>query len=101
MKRAPTSDEIELLLSFAGDYIKFAEEMIGPVYGPYMGGNPRNFTPDPDDATEQEIERHRRACEAWERGERKFATGFGLGSTYDRANDERCKRLRRFLEGLL
>jgi hypothetical protein len=25
-------------------------------------------------------------------------TGFGYGSTHDKANDQRCKRLRRLLE---
>jgi hypothetical protein len=38
-------------------------------------------------------ERHWRACTAWARGERRFATGFAYGTTYDKANDERCKRL--------
>ena len=40
----------------------------------------------------------RQACAAWERGERRFVTGFGYGATHDKANDERCKRLRRLLE---
>jgi hypothetical protein len=30
--------------------------------------------------------------------ERRFVTGFGYGSTHDKANDQRCKRLRRLLE---
>jgi hypothetical protein len=69
MKRTLTEDEIELLLSFARDYIQFAEEMTGPNYGPYIGGDPHNFSPDPQDSTEQEREAHRTACEAWDRGE--------------------------------
>lgn len=46
MKRTLTDDGIDLLVSFAGEYIHFAEEFAGPVYGPYMGGDPHNFAPD-------------------------------------------------------
>jgi len=95
MKRAVTNDEIELLLSFVREHIDFAEEMTGPNYGPYMGGDPHTFTPDPQDSTEEERERHKRACEAWERGERRqFPAGFGMGTTHDLAKDKRCRRLR-------
>ncbi len=98
MNRALSTDEIELLVSFAREYIQFAEEMTGPNYGPYLGGDPRHFKPDPDDSTAEEREQHRQACEAWERGERQFPTGFGMGTTQDRAKDERCQRLRRLLD---
>jgi hypothetical protein len=54
--------------------------------------------PDPECSTEEQRERHKRAREAWERGERRFPTGFGHCSTHDKANDERSRRLRRLLE---
>jgi hypothetical protein len=98
MHRALTADEIDLLMSFAREYLPFAEDMTGPNYGPYVGGDPRTVHPDPDDSTPGERERHRQACEAWERGERQSSTGFGMGTTHDRAQDERCRRLRRLVE---
>jgi hypothetical protein len=58
MHRALTADEIDLLISFAREYLPFAEDMTGPNYGPYMGGDPRTFHPDPDDSTPEERERH-------------------------------------------
>lgn len=65
-------------------------------YGFFPGGDPRRFTPD-SDARPEELENHRKACEAWERGEQNSrpdcAHGpgfvvttcqFGLGSyTYE------------------
>jgi hypothetical protein len=39
-------------------------------YGFFPGGDPRDFSPDGDSSPE-EIENHRRACEAWDRGERQ------------------------------
>ena len=44
------------MVSFAREYIQFAEEMTGPNYGPYMGGDPRHFKPDPDDSTAEQRE---------------------------------------------
>lgn len=38
-------------------------------YGFFIGGDPRDFTPDPECSTEAERERHRLACDAWDRGE--------------------------------
>jgi hypothetical protein len=60
---------------------------------PARGIEQRNFSPDPKASTEAQRERHRQACAAWEHGQRRFAPGFGYGSTHDKANDERCKRL--------
>jgi len=62
-------DEIELLLSFARDYIQFAEEMTGPNYGPYIGGDPHNFSPRSPRQHRTGARGHRTACEAWDRGE--------------------------------
>lgn len=39
-------------------------------YGYFLGGDPRDFTPDGEVCTPEEIAAHRAACEAWERGER-------------------------------
>ncbi len=45
-------------------------------YGFFPGGDPRNFTPDTECCSPDEIERHRLACEAWDRGdEEAIASG--------------------------
>lgn len=63
-------------------------------YGNFLGGDPRNFDPDPECSTDDERENHRRACDAWDKGERPqhvgchwaspdihvMATPFGLGT---------------------
>ena len=38
------------------------------VYGTFMGGDPRDFTPDPESATPDEIARHKADCAAAEAG---------------------------------
>jgi hypothetical protein len=38
-------------------------------YGYYPGGDPRNFSPDPECSTDEERAKHKAACEAWDRGE--------------------------------
>ena len=38
-------------------------------YGFFCGGDPRKFSPG-GDSTEEELENHRRACAAWDAGER-------------------------------
>lgn len=40
------------------------------TYGYFPGGDPRDFDPDPECCTEEEMARHKAACEEWERGER-------------------------------
>ena len=40
-----------------------------PGYGYFAGGDPRDFTPDPEMCSAAEMEAHKAACEAWERGE--------------------------------
>lgn len=37
------------------------------IYGYFPGGDPREFTPDPDNKPE-ELENHRRACAVWDLG---------------------------------
>jgi len=45
------------------------------TYGYGDPAEPREFTPDPECSTEEERERHRLACEAWDRGEPLDVTG--------------------------
>lgn len=40
------------------------------TYGYYPGGDPRDFDPDPECCTPEEMAAHKAACESWERGER-------------------------------
>ena len=39
------------------------------VYGFFHGGDPREFSPDPECSTEAERVLHKAHCEAWDRGE--------------------------------
>ena len=71
-------------------------------YGFFPGGDPRNFFPDEECCSPDEIENHRLACEAWNRGDQVAITSgcvvmpdgrirnisrFGLG-TYTFEDDE-------------
>lgn len=38
-------------------------------YGYFPGGDPRLFSPDAESCTDAEIEAHRLACDAWDRGD--------------------------------
>ena len=38
-------------------------------YGFFPGGDPRAFTPDEECCSSEELENHRLACEAWDRGD--------------------------------
>lgn len=40
-------------------------------YGHFPGGDPRLFSPDEESCLPDELEAHRLACEAWDRGDRK------------------------------
>lgn len=40
-----------------------------PVYGMFHGGDPREFSPDPERSTEAERTLHKEHCAAWDRGE--------------------------------
>jgi hypothetical protein len=40
-----------------------------PIYGCVHGGDPREFSPDPECSTEAERLRHKEHCAAWDRGE--------------------------------
>ncbi len=40
------------------------DEAASPVYGFFTGGDPRDFTPDPEGSTDEERAAHKAACEA-------------------------------------
>ena len=44
------------------------EEFCGESYGLFPGGDPRDFKPDPEVCTPEEIENHRLACIEWNEG---------------------------------
>lgn len=48
--------------------LDFTEGMDGEVYGPFMGGDPRRFEPDPEVCSLEEIGRWEEACAEWEAG---------------------------------
>ena len=39
-------------------------------YGYFPGGDPRDFTPDPEACSADEMDRHKAACDQWEAGDR-------------------------------
>lgn len=47
--------------------LPFVEAAAEPqsIYGFFHGGDPRDFSPDPECSTEEEREAHRKACEAF------------------------------------
>jgi len=51
-----------------------------PGYGYFCGGDPREFTPDPECSTDEERAAHKRDCEAWERGEQTHSVQFGTSA---------------------
>ena len=68
-----------------------------PLYGGFPGGDPRDFEPDEDCCTNEEIENHRKACQDWDNGIQinldpscstfgdgslTQGTGFGIGTYY-------------------
>lgn len=60
---------VEGALIAARDYLRRCAQS-EPTYGYYPGGDPRDFSPDPECCTPEELAAHKEACEAWERGER-------------------------------
>ncbi len=96
----------ELLLA-ALPYVRKAAEEPESMYGAFHGGDPRDFTPDSDGTSDEELAAHRAACEAAEKDEkaRELAdthswhalegggavhiarSGFGLGVTVFRDRD--------------
>lgn len=60
---AEAMQELRELLNDIGHRAQFV------MYGNFPGGDPNNFSPDPECSTEAEREAHKKACEAWNRGE--------------------------------
>jgi hypothetical protein len=50
-----------------GEPLYMCREQMQPMYGFFNGGDPRDFHPDHESCTPEEIERHRQACEDAER----------------------------------
>jgi hypothetical protein len=109
--------EIQWLLDFAREYVDWADEMAQPSYGVFHGGDPNNFTPDPERSTGAERETHRLACEAWNQGETPEIPGcewlvngkaqihlmrapFGLGTNHNGEEQERCYHIKMLLKEL-
>ena len=67
----------------AGDRLQFYihDDRHKVADGPHCGSDPHNFEPDAKASTSAQRERHRQAYAGWERGGRRFATGFGYGAT--------------------
>jgi hypothetical protein len=63
--------QIEALIKFADVFLPIADEMSQPVYGVFHGGDPRNFSPDPEASTEAERKHHEEDCEKWAKTERE------------------------------
>lgn len=40
------------------------------TYGMFHGGDPRDFSPDPESSNEEERARHKEDCAKWDRGEK-------------------------------
>lgn len=56
-----------VLVALRDDFLPTDDEQIG--YGAFHGGDPRDFTPDPECSTDEERAAHKAACDAWNRGE--------------------------------
>ena len=85
-------------------------------YGFFCGGDPNDFTPDPESSTDEEQARHKAACEAWNFGKGNpnpaphcaamnggiAPPGFGLGTQTirDEQAEDWSERLSRCLERL-
>jgi len=59
-------EALDELRTLFGDMMREAEDV---GYGNFPGGDPRDFSPDPECSTGVEQANHKAACEAWDRGE--------------------------------
>lgn len=107
------TEALHELNELLGDIRRGAEEM---GYGFFPGGDPNDFTPDPECSTAEEQERHREACAAYRSGKGNphpaphcatmnggvAAKGFGLGTyTYrDEQAADWAERLERCIARL-
>lgn len=66
---APRTVTLTLATDVAQAVYELAREFAhGESYGHFGGGDPRDFTPDPDCSTEAERAAHKAACDTWNRG---------------------------------
>jgi len=49
-------------------HMEFQDEMNSPVYGLFVGGDPRKFQPDTQCSTPEEIALHAEVCAEWNAG---------------------------------
>ena len=59
-------DDIRVKMLDVAEWLREQNASVG--YGYAITRNPHDFTPDPECSTAAERERHRSACEAWDRG---------------------------------
>lgn len=69
-------EDAQLVLRAVNSHARLVEalemarnELVDESYGPFPGGDPRHFKPDPEACTPEEIEAHRLACIEWDKGE--------------------------------
>lgn len=95
--------------------LPYVGEFEGPMYGPFPGGDPREFTPDREDNTPEEVAAWEAACAEWDTGNgvdrgpgcdymgdgsARTGTGFGMGSWTVKAPEaERIRELLARIEG--
>ena len=101
--------EIAALKGALERLLPLTDEFEYTLYGTFMGGDPRDFTPDEEMCTPEEISAWETACEEWNRGEgvdrepgcqtmgdgsAVSGTGFGLGTTIRKcAEREEARRV--------
>ena len=62
-----SDDEVDTMRAIA-ERLRANADCVDSVYGFFPGGDPRDFTPDPEASTEEERRNHKRACELFEAG---------------------------------
>lgn len=85
------------------------DPLIDVTYGLFPGGDPRDFLPDAEDCTPEEIAAWEAACAEWDRGEGTdrgpgcatmgdssawTGTGFGIGTKVWHLTPEEAERMR-------
>jgi hypothetical protein len=89
-------DDIRKALREVAGFLRSRSEIV--TYGLPVSDDPNDFTPDPEATIADEIERHRRATEAWANGEPLPPGGWGLGTAVYR--DQEMLRMARRLDAL-
>lgn len=65
---AAEHDEVRATLEAVRAFVPEDEEQ--ETYGAFPGGDPREFTPDPESSTDEERAAHKAACDAWNAGDK-------------------------------